>query len=99
VVDRNALDGLPEDVAQRLLAVLHIDLRPLRIEIQEQRYLSQNRAVAERRLEELVAAALAPPPPPRRRTKPSASSEEQRLRGKALRGVTKSQRRPPEREE
>jgi len=93
------LEGLPDDVAQLLLAELRLEQRALRIEIQEQRYLSQNRAIAERRLEELVAAALKPPPPPRHPTRRTVAAEEQRLHEKDMRGEIKQGRRRPEIEE
>jgi ribosome-associated protein len=94
-LDRDALEGLPESVAVRLIEGLGLDIGPLRIAAQDERALSQNRVLAAERLGQLVAEALAPPPPPRRPTRPSARARTRRLAGKRQRGEVKRLRRPP----
>jgi ribosome-associated protein len=94
-VDRDAVEGLPELVAARLVAELGLDDGPLRITAQEERALSQNRTLAAERLEQLVTAALAPPPPTRRPTRPSARAKTRRVAGKRQRGEVKRLRKPP----
>lgn len=95
VLDADALDGLPAPVAARLLSGLGLERRALRIEVEEERYLSRNREIAEARLRELVAEALRPPPPPRRPTRPSARARAARVDEKRQRSGVKRLRRPP----
>jgi ribosome-associated protein len=92
----DALEGLPDHVAAALRTGLGLDRRGLRIEVEEERYLSRNREIAEERLRALVAEALTPPPPPRRRTRPSASARAARVGDKRQRSTVKKLRRPPD---
>jgi protein subunit release factor B len=48
VIGRDALDGLPDDVAARLLDRLHLTKRPLRLASQNDRSRERNRATVER---------------------------------------------------
>ena len=64
------------------------------IKAQESRTQEANRVAALQRLAELVKSCLNPPKK-RRPTKPSRASKERRLKGKTIRGRTKSLRRPP----
>lgn len=95
-LDETALGGLPEAVATRLRSGLGLDRKPLRIDVEEQRYLSRNREIALARLRDLVVEALKPPPPPRRRTRPSRAARAARVDDKRQRGDVKRMRRPPE---
>jgi ribosome-associated protein len=94
-VDEGALDGLPDPVAARLREGLGLDAEPLRITVQEERFLSRNQAIAAARLAERVGQALAPPPPPRRPTRPSRGAEAARVQEKVARGAVKRLRRSP----
>ena len=95
VIGRDALDGLPDDVAARLLDRLHLTKRPLRLASQNDRSRERNRATVERALLNRVEAALRPRTT-RTATRPSASSVARRLDQKAARSRTKSLRRRPE---
>jgi ribosome-associated protein len=90
------LDGLPDDVAGRLVARLGLERRPLRLSSQAERSRERNRQVVLGRLEARIAAALAPEPPSRRPTRPSRASRERRLAAKARRSAVKAGRRPAE---
>jgi ribosome-associated protein len=98
-VAEDALDGLPESVAARLRSGLGLDVEPLRIVVQDERFLSRNQAIAAARLLERVRQALAPPPPPRRPTRPSRRAAAERVEEKVARGAVKRLRRPPPAEE
>ncbi|MGB2940087.1 MAG: alternative ribosome rescue aminoacyl-tRNA hydrolase ArfB [Candidatus Dormiibacterota bacterium] len=95
VIDGDALDGLPEDVADRIQRHLGLDRGPLRITAQEERALSQNRALCAERLEAMVAEALAPPPPKRRATRPGPAARARRVAVKRQRSEVKRLRKPP----
>ena len=95
VIGRDALDGLPDDVAARLLDRLHLTKRPLRLASQNDRSRERNRATVERALLNRVEAALRPRTT-RKATRPSASSVARRLDQKAARSRTKNLRRRPE---
>jgi ribosome-associated protein len=89
--------SLPPAVKERLL-----DLKDHRvnedglvvIKSQESRSQEANKEAALARLRELVASVLVAPKK-RRPTKPSRGAKERRLKGKALRGKTKSLRGRP----
>jgi ribosome-associated protein len=95
VIEPDALDGLPEAVAARLLIGLGLDQGALRITAQEERALSQNRALCAEHLQQMVAAALAPPPPPRRATRPGRAARARRIATKRQRSDVKRLRQPP----
>ncbi len=95
VVGRDALEGLPRDVAARLVSGLHLTRRPLRLASQEDRSRERNRAIVEARLLQRVAAALAPRRT-RRATAPTKTSVARRLDQKARRSRTKSLRGRPD---
>ena len=95
VIGRDALDGLPDDVAARLIDRLHLTKRPLRLASQNDRSRERNRATVERALLNRVEAALRPRTT-RKATRPSASSVARRLDQKAARSRTKNLRRRPE---
>ena len=95
VIGRDALEGLPDDVAARLLDRLHLTKRPLRLASQNDRSRERNRATVERALLSRVEAALRPRTA-RKATRPSASAVARRLDQKAARSRTKSLRRRPE---
>ncbi len=95
VIGRQALEGLPEQVAARLLDRLHLAKRPLRLASQNDRSRDRNRATVERALLTRVEAALRPRTV-RRPTRPSASSVARRLDQKAGRARTKALRRQPD---
>lgn len=95
VVDADALEGLPDDVAAILRRRLGLEAGPLRITSQEERALSQNRILCAERLEALVAVALAPPPAPRLPTRPGRGARARRLDSKRQRGDVKRLRKPP----
>jgi ribosome-associated protein len=95
VIGRDALDGLPDHVAARLLDRLHLTKRPLRLASQNDRSRERNRATVERALLNRVEAALRPRTT-RKATRPSASSVARRLDQKAARSRTKNLRRRPE---
>lgn len=95
VIGRDALEGLPDDVAGRLLDRLHLTKRPLRLASQNDRSRERNRATVERALLNRVEAALRPRTA-RKATRPSASAVARRLDQKAARSRTKSLRRRPE---
>lgn len=82
-------------MADRLRAVLRLDDGSLRITSQEERALSQNRALSAEKLEAMVTAALAPSPPRRRPTRPSATARARRVTTKRVRGEVKRMRKPP----
>ncbi|EDY82886.1 hypothetical protein VDG1235_2509 [Verrucomicrobiia bacterium DG1235] len=89
--------SLPERVKERLLA--RSDHRITEegivvIKSQESRSQEANREAALARLRELVAGALVIPKK-RRPTKPSKGAKERRLKGKSIRGKTKSLRGRP----
>jgi ribosome-associated protein len=94
-LDADALEGLPEGLADRLRAALRLDEGPLRITSQEERALSQNRMLSAEKLEAMVAAALAPPPKPRRPTRPSTTARARRVTTKRARSEVKRLRKPP----
>ena len=89
------LAGLPERDIVRLVAALHLDVRPLRLTSQAQRSRERNREVVLERLERRVADALAPAPPSQRPTRPTRAAKERRLTAKTHRGQIKSGRRTP----
>lgn len=67
----------------------------LRVVAQDERSQLRNRALALRRLADLMRDALAPPPPPRRATRPSRAASKKRMDQKRRAGDTKRLRRPP----
>jgi ribosome-associated protein len=89
-----AIDGAARD---RLLEALGSRLRDgvVTVTAGESRSQWRNRAVARRRLAELLDDALRPRRP-RRLTKPTRASKARRLESKRRRSVTKRLRRPPE---
>ncbi|MCC6830702.1 MAG: aminoacyl-tRNA hydrolase [Thermoleophilia bacterium] len=89
------LVDLPARIAQRLVAGLRLDERPLRLRCGTERSREQNRGIVERRLLSRVEAALAPPAPARRPTRPTLGSRQRRLAAKRLRSDVKSTRRSP----
>jgi ribosome-associated protein len=94
-IEEEALLGLHDTVAARLRDGLGLALEPLRITVQDERFLSRNQAIAAARLAERVREALAPPPPPRRPTRPSRRAEAERVQEKVARGAVKKLRRSP----
>lgn len=90
------LSGLPDALAERLVAALGLDRRPLRMTSQADRSRERNREIVMGRLERRVAEALAPPSPKRRPTRPSRASAERRLAEKARRASVKDARRRPD---
>jgi ribosome-associated protein len=94
-VGPESLEGLPDEVGERLARALGLDLAPLRIAIQDERSLARNQQIAVERLTELVADALRPPPPPRRPSRPSRAARARRVDEKTRRGRTKRLRQPP----
>src|SRR5205814_2561895 len=54
------LEGLAPEVADVLKRALHLDERPLRISVQDERSLTRNQEIAIERLQRLVAEILAP---------------------------------------
>ena len=94
VVPAAALEGLPDDIAARLLDGLHLRGHPLRIASQADRSRERNRQIVEARLRARVAAALAPRRA-RRAGAPSAASVARRLEQKAHRSRVKTLRRRP----
>ncbi len=95
IIGREALEGLPEGVAARLVDRLHLTKRPLRLASQNDRSRERNRATVERALLGRVEAALRPRAT-RKATRPSASAVARRLDQKAARSRTKSLRRRPD---
>lgn len=89
------LDGLPEDIRERLSQKLELAEAPLRLISQDERSLARNRQIAIDRLRELVAESLKPPPPVRRPSKPSRAARARRLDSKTRRATTKRLRQPP----
>jgi ribosome-associated protein len=65
----------------------------LHVVASEARTQGQNRALAVRRLREILSDAMRPPPAPRRPTRPSANAEKRRLAAKRARGELKKLRR------
>src|SRR5438067_6252574 len=88
------LAGLPSDVADALARELHLEERPLRLSVQDERSLSRNQEIAIERLQRLVADALTPTTP-RRPSRPTRASRERRIGEKVRRGVAKGRRQPP----
>jgi ribosome-associated protein len=95
-VTADALDGLPDHVAGRLVRGLGLADRPLRLRSGTERLREHNRERVLARLTARVAAALAPAPPARRPTRPSRAAVERRLAGKRRRSATKSRRGTPD---
>ena len=95
IVTRDALAGLPPDVAGPLATAFHLKRRPLRLASQADRSRERNRATVEATLRARIALALTPRRP-RRPTKPSASAVGRRLDQKARRSRTKAMRQRPE---
>ncbi len=95
IVASDALAGLPDEIAERLTAGLHMRRRPLRLASQADRSRDRNRATVEANLRARIAAALAPRKS-RRPTNPSNSAVARRLAQKARRSRTKEMRRPPD---
>ena len=94
VVTRDALAGLPDDVAKLLRDALHLGDRPLRLSAQADRSKERNRTAVETRLRERVLAALTPRPH-RHPTKRSRRVVARRLDQKARRGKVKTLRQRP----
>jgi len=92
----DVLGGLPDHVAQRLRAGLHLDERPLRLRSGTERLREHNRDRIIRRLTLRVGEAMGPPPPARRATRPSRGAVERRLATKRRRAATKAQRSSPD---
>jgi ribosome-associated protein len=93
--------SLPDDVRARLERLAGRRLTNdgvLVIVAQGQRSQMRNRLEALDRLIELIRAAV-PPPTPRRKTRPTKASKRRRLEGKKHRGVVKSLRSGPPRDE
>lgn len=97
-VRREDLEGIPAPLAERLVARLRLDRRPLRLSSQADRSRERNREIVLARLERRVAEALAPPAPPRRPTRPSRGAKERRLAEKSRRSEVKEGRRRPDAE-
>lgn len=95
IVARDALEGLPDAVADRLAERLHLIRRPLRLVAQQDRSRERNRRRVEHALATRVEAALRPRTV-RRPTRPGASAVARRLDQKAHRARTKTLRRRPE---
>jgi ribosome-associated protein len=95
-VPRAAVEGLPEDVAERLGAGLGLARRPLRLTAQAERSRERNRELVEARLRARVERALAPGPPPRRPTRPTAGAAVRRRADKTRRARVKVMRRAPD---
>ena len=95
VVTLDALVGLPDAVAARLMTGLHLKGRPLRLASQADRSRDRNRATVEANLRGRIEAALAPRKA-RRATAPSTAAVARRLDQKARRSSTKTLRRRPE---
>jgi ribosome-associated protein len=89
-----SVEGLPPEVADALTRGLHLDERPLRLSVQDERSLSVNQEIAIERLQRLVADAMTPTPP-RRPTRPTRASRERRIAEKVRRGLAKGRRQPP----
>jgi ribosome-associated protein len=94
-VTSESLDGLEPDVAATLEEGLGLNERPLRIVVQDERWLGRNQEIAVERLHNLVTDVLSPRPP-RRPTRPPRASRERRLADKVHRATAKSLRRPPD---
>lgn len=95
IVAQSALEGLPPEIAARLVAGLHLKRRPLRLASQADRSRERNRASVEANLRARIATALRPRAA-RRATKPSAGAVARRLDQKANRARVKAMRRRPE---
>jgi ribosome-associated protein len=95
IVASDALEGLPAQIASRLVTGLHLKRRPLRLASQADRSRERNRATVEANLRSRVAAAMVIRPT-RRATKPSKSAVARRLDQKAQRSRVKTMRRRPE---
>lgn len=89
--------SVPEHLRARALARLEgrLALGVVTVAVSDQRSQTQNRAIAERRLAQLLRESIAPPPRKRRPTKPSRGAIERRIAGKKARGQLKQQRRSP----
>ena len=94
VLNRDALDDLPEQIGKLLRHALHLDERPLRLSAQADRSKERNRTAVEARLRERVVAALTPRPT-RRPTRRSKRVIARRLDQKARRGQVKNLRQRP----
>jgi ribosome-associated protein len=95
-VTTDALEGLPEYLARRLIRGLGLAERPLRLRSGTERLREHNRERVMDRLTARVTGALAPPPPPRRASRPTRAAVERRLAGKRRRSATKAQRGAPD---
>ena len=95
IVPRTAVEGLPDAVAARIVAELHLKRRPLRLASQADRSRERNRETVTRNLAARIASALRPRTP-RRATKPSSGAVARRLDQKARRAHVKAMRRRPE---
>ena len=95
IIPREALDGLPAPIADRLLGALHLRRRPLRLASQADRSRERNRETVAANLASRVAVALRPRAA-RRPTNPSAGAVARRLDQKARRSQVKSLRRRPD---
>ena len=94
-VPADAVAGLDEDTAARVIRELRLAEGDLRLTSQEDRMLARNREIVVEHLRAMVARALAPPPPRRRRTRPSRAATAERVADKRQRSTVKRLRRPP----
>ena len=86
--------GLPRDVTKRLmeLAGRRAQGADVVITVRQTRSLAQNRRIARKRLEELIARAMMPPKI-RKATRPTEASRKRRLEAKARHSALKRERK------
>lgn len=89
--------AISDDQRQRLVARLgrRLVAGVVTVSASEERSQLRNRAIARRKLADLVSACLTPDGPPRRATKPTRGSDRRRLAAKGQRSETKRQRQRP----